>query len=252
MFQVAIPSYQRPEKLRDTTLKYLAAEEVAPETITIFVASEEEKQKYLEVLVPGSFGRLVVGVPTISAQRNFVRNFYPEGSAVLSVDDDIKKLKFLNPRPLKEVVEQLFRLSKEELCTFWGIYPVNNLFFCKERVIKGRAYIIGCFYGFWNKKDLSYPSVCGFEDKWASIKRVALDGAVLRYEGACPDTTYYAKGGISELRQQQDHELNTARKVVAEFPVDCALKLKKNNHWEVYYPTKIFKKLSLFPPDDSL
>jgi hypothetical protein len=252
MFQVAIPSYQRPEKLRDTTLKYLASEEIPAEIITVFVASEEEKKKYLEYLVPGTFGALVVGVPTISAQRQFIRDYYQEGQAILSIDDDIKKLKMMNPRPLKEVVEQLFTLAREELCTFWGIYPVNNLFFCKERVIKGRTYIIGCFYGFWNKKDCSYPQVCGFEDKWMSIKRVALDGAVLRYEGVCPDTTYYAKGGISELRRQTDHELTQARKVVAEFPDECSLKLKKNQHWEVLYPTKIFKKLSLFPPDESL
>jgi hypothetical protein len=252
MFYVAIPSYQRAEKLRDTTLKYLASEGIPAESITIFVASEEEKQRYLECLVPGTFGTLVVGVPTISAQRQFIRDYYPEDAEILSVDDDIKKLKFLNPRPLKEVVDQLFTLTREELCSVWGIYPVNNLFFCKERVIKGRTFVIGCFYGFLNKKDCSYASVCGFEDKWFSIKRGILDGAVLRYEGICPDTTYFAKGGLSEIRRQTDHQLTQARKVVAEFPDECTLKLKKNQNWEVFYPTKIFKKLSLFPPDDSV
>lgn len=248
-FVVAIPSYQRPEKLRDTTLKYLSSEQIDPQQITIFVASEIEKRLYETILTPGTYSRLVVGVPTISRQRQFIRDFYPEGTQILSIDDDIKKLKFLNPRPLIEVANQLFQLTKEELCTLWGIYPVNNLFFCKERVIKGRAYIIGCCYGFINKKDCVYPQVCGVEDKWMSIKRAALDGAVIRYEGICPDTSYYASGGLSELRKQTDHELNVCRKVIAEFPDDCSLILKKNGHWEVNYKTKVLKKRSLFTAD---
>jgi hypothetical protein len=242
---IAIPSYQRPEKLRDTTLKYLASESVDPQIITVFLANEEEKTTYQTVLVPGSYGELVVGVPTISGQRQFIRDFYPEDAEILSIDDDIHKVKMLNPRPLLEVAERMFQMSREELCTLWGIYPVNNLFFCKERVIKGRAYVIGCLYGFINKKDCAYPPVCGVEDKWMSIKRVLIDGAVLRYEGCCPDTTYYAKGGISELRAKQDHELNVCRAVCAEFPSETELIKKKNGHWEVSYKTKAFKKLSL-------
>lgn len=248
-FEVAIPSYQRPEKLRDTTLKYLASEQIDPLKITIFLASDVEKLLYETILTPGTYGRLVIGVPTISRQRQFIRDFYPQDTQILSIDDDIKKLKFLNPRPLIEVVEQLFTITREELCTTWGIYPVNNLYFCKERVIKAKTYIIGCFYGFINKKDSVYPQVCGVEDKWFSIKRAELDGAVIRYEGVCPDTSYYAKGGLSDIRKGADHELNVCRKVIAEFPDDCSLILKKNGHWEVNYKTKVLKKRSLFTAD---
>jgi len=243
---IAIPSYQRPEKLRDTTLKYLASEGIDPQMITVFMASEEQKTIYQTILVPGSYGQLVVGVPNLSAQRQFIRDYYPEDADVLSFDDDIKKIKMLTPRPLLEIAEKMFQMSREELCTLWGIYPVNNLFFCKERVIKGKAYIIGCCYGFINKKDdCSFPSVSGAEDMWLSLKRAQLDGAVLRYEGICPDTVYYAKGGLSEYRKTTDIEKLDKEKVVAEFPDECEMKLKRNGHWEVHYKTKAFKKLSL-------
>jgi hypothetical protein len=247
-FVIAIPSYNRSEKLKETTLQMLQREEVPPVMITVFVASEAEKTIYEQTLVPGTYGQLVVGVPFISAQRQFICDYYPEGTCILSIDDDIKRLKWLKPQPLMPFVEEMFETSKLELCNLWGIYPVNNLFFCKDRIIKGRSFIIGCFYGFINKKDYVFPAVCGVEDRWLSLKRYTLDGAVLRYEGVCPDTVYYAKGGLFDYRRQHTDNKNQAF-IVAQFPDECEMKLKKNGRWDVYCKTQVTKKLSLSTAD---
>jgi hypothetical protein len=247
-FVIAIPSYNRAQKLKEWTLEMLQREGVPPQMITIFLASEAEKTVYEQTLVPGSYGQMVVGVPTISKQRQFICDYYPEGTCILSIDDDIKRLKWLKPRPLLPFVKEMFEITKAELCNLWGIYPVNNLFYCKDRIIKGKAYIIGAFHGFINKKDYVYPPNCGVEDRWLSLKRYVTDGAVIRYEGVCPDTVYYAKGGLSEYRKEHPDNKDQAF-VVAQFPDECELKLKKNGRWDVYHRTIVSKILSLSTAD---
>ena len=49
-FKVAVPSYKRATKCRDSTLTYLQTCGVDPKTITVFVASEEEKDTYKRTL----------------------------------------------------------------------------------------------------------------------------------------------------------------------------------------------------------
>lgn len=235
-FVVAIPSYSRPIQLRDKTLNFLSVSGVPADIITVFVATESERQIYSENLIAGTYKEIVVGVPTISAQRSFIRNYYPEGTKVLSVDDDIKKIKMLNPRPLIPIINQLFKWCEEENITTWGIYPVNNLFYCKERAITGLSYIVACFYGFINKNDTEYPPWYCKEDKWYSIHRYLKDGATLRYEGMCPDTTYYGRGGLSCYRTLVLEKEHTEQ-IVALFPNIAKYQLKKNGHSEVSFKT---------------
>ena len=241
--EIAIPSYKRSSILKRKTLAFLESEGFPKEQITIFVADSNEFQSYREDL--GNEYKIVVGFKGISNQRLFIRNYYPEGTRVLSLDDDIRKIKFLHPRPFKELAETLFESCQQENLTTWGIYPVNNLFFCKERILIGSLYIIACCYGFINKKDLlSYSPVDDKEDFWYTLKRIELDGAVLRYEGACPDTDYYASGGLAETRTLES-ERKAAEEVCRLFPENTKFLIKKNGHPEVKIKRKILKNFNL-------
>jgi len=227
-FVVCIPSYKRPTILRDKTLRFLLAEGVDPETITIFVADEEEKKVYRDTLLKGMYREIVVGVLGIAAQRTFIRSYYAPGTRVLSLDDDIRGVKLLSPRPFKRVVEQMFELTVEEKLTTFSFYPVNNLYFCRERVIRGLTYNIACCYGFICAP-LSYPDVPTVEDFWYSLERYSRDGATLRYEGACADTVYYAKGGLTDVRTAE-REKKDSETVHTLFPFLCQVITKKNGH----------------------
>ena len=246
-FVVAIPSYRRAEKLRDQTLKFLTRENFPIEKIFVFVADEEEKSSYLEVLTPGTFGTLVVGVPGLSQQRNFILEFFPQGQKILCIDDDIKKLKFITPRPALQFVQEMFSLCLQEKLNLWGVYPVNNLFFCKERVTTGKLFCVHCFCGLINTKDFTYPLVACVDDKWLSLYRYSKDGAVLRYDGACPDTVYNGKGGLSEHRAL--FRTQEVRDVVKTFPDLCAIKKRKNGLEEIHWRPIVTKTLSLSPVD---
>ena len=242
-FVVAIPSYQRAKKLRDQTLAFLRREEVPTEKIFVFVADEQEKKSYEKVLEPGSFGSLVVGVPTLHHQRNFIQNFFPQDQKILWIDDDIKKLKFKTSyRHLLPFVEEMFNLCVKEKLNLWGIYPVNNVFFLKERAVVGKLFCVHCFCGTINTKDLSYMNSCT-DDKYLSLFRYVADGAVLRYDGACPDTVYNTKGGLTEHRALfRTQEL---RELIKTYPELCQIKKKANGREEVVWRSQYKKILSL-------
>ena len=244
-FVVAIPSYQRAKKLRDQTLAFLRREEVPTEKIFVFVADEQEKKSYEKVLEPGSFGSLVVGVPTLHHQRNFIQNFFPQDQKILWIDDDIKKLKFKTSyRRLLPFVEEMFNLLVKEKLNLWGIYPVNNVFFLKERAVVGKLFCVHCFCGTINTKDVSYMNSC-VDDKYLSLFRYVADGAVLRYDGACPDTVYNAKGGLTEHRAL--FRTQEVRELQKTYPELCQIKKKANGREEVVWRSQYKKILSLSP-----
>jgi hypothetical protein len=234
--KIAIPSYNRASVLKSKTLAYLLREGYNPSEIYIFLKNNEQLELYKkEITTPVNW--VVCNNQTICDKRTFIRNYFPVDEEILSVDDDIKSLKMINPQPLKTLVEKMFILTLKEGLTSWGIYPVNNLFYCQERVVRGSVYICACFCGFINKQQEPYPNLFSKEDRWSSCLRIALDGAVLRYEGACPDTTYYAKGGLSEIRDFQTEEAHS-RAVESLFPHLVRYKLKKNNHPDVEFIKK--------------
>lgn len=241
-FEIAIPSYRRANKLRQQTLAFLSElTNINTDKITVFVADEEEKQKYQEILRPGSYGNIVVGRLGLAEQRNFISSYYPEDSQILQIDDDIKRIKLLHPRPLIPVINQLFDYARAQGVNLWSIYPVNNLFFCSERVVVGKIFCVGCFFGLINKKARVHPPLSACEDKWRSLTWWKTDRNTMRYEGMCPDTTYFAKGGLTEYRKTRQH-IDT--QIVCDlFAADCSLKTKKSGASECYWKpiyTRVF------------
>lgn len=240
-FEVAIPSYGRPEKLKNYTLDYLRDERFDYTKITIFVASEEEKISYERALIGGYYGKIVVGVVGLCQQLNFIRQYYPDNTPILRMDDDVKNIKLLNPRPFLEICNQMFDLASKEGCRLWSIYPCNNLFFCKERIIVGKVFCVGCINGFFNDKNIIYPDVSSQEDRWLSLTCFVKDGKTMRYEGACPDTVYFTASGLSEYRKL-NHEKNI-QLILDSFPNICEKRLKKNGFTDINWKTKKEKVL---------
>ena len=242
-FVVAIPSYLRAKKLRSQTLDFLSSEKIDPQAITIFVADEDERREYEKVLLPDSYGRLVVGNLGLAEQRNFIHSYYPLGTKILFIDDDIKNLKWLTYRPLKNFVEEMFMIAEQEGVKLWSIQPASTLLYCKERVRVGKMFCVGCFYGQVNTADNQIPLLSACEDKWRSLYRYKTDGATMRYDGCCPNTFYFAKGGLSEYRKLRQHQDTV--EVCKMFEEDCVLKKKKSGVSECYWKQVSKKDLSL-------
>ena len=77
-YKIAIPSYKRSETIKNKTLKLLNEYGIDNERITIFVANKEEESIYKDSLQDKY--KIVVGVPTIGKQRNFIEKYYKEST----------------------------------------------------------------------------------------------------------------------------------------------------------------------------
>src|SRR5262245_39577031 len=139
--EVAIPSYQRAETLHRKTLHTLLAGGMDPGTITVFVADATEYATYSRTLVPGTYGQLVIGRPTLQGARAFIQTYYAEGTPVLNVDDDVSGvLQAVTPQQLQPVqdlvalVEEAFHLARQHGVGLWGVYPVANAYFMQETI----------------------------------------------------------------------------------------------------------------------
>jgi predicted CoA-binding protein len=72
-YQIAVPSYKRYEILKTQTLPTLDKLKADRDKIHIFVANEEEEEKYRAVI--GDDYRIVVGQRGISTQRKYIHNW---------------------------------------------------------------------------------------------------------------------------------------------------------------------------------
>ena len=91
-YNVAIPSLSRPCALKKKTLRLLERYKIPKSSIYIFVI-ECEYEIYKSIIGDGY--NLVVGVCGIANQRNFISNYFDMDSYILSIDDDIEDMYFL-------------------------------------------------------------------------------------------------------------------------------------------------------------
>ncbi len=247
-YVIAIPSYKRAETLKEKTLNTLQHYKINPKKIDIFVANKEEEEIYKKTLDKGSYNKIIVGVPKLGPQRNFMSDYYPVGKAIVHMDDDITA--FLqydtkarrNEKPL-ENLEAVFQRGFAECKThglrLWGIYPTPNGYFMDNKVDTDLRYIIGCFYGMFNPgtkgaKGIKLELEGDKEDYERSIRFYIADGGVIRMRFVAPKTAYYTeKGGLQEFRTKKTI-LDGAEWIAKHFPDYATLNLtKKSGHPEL-------------------
>jgi len=215
-YVVAIPSYKREQILIKKSLNTLKEGGVPASKIYIFVANEEEREKYDRTVPKDLYGKIVVGLKGITNQRKFIVNYFPENKYVVSIDDDVEQIEKMNSHDkLVKVknVDQFFKDGYKDLkkngVFIWGIYPVRNPFFMKHKTTTDLKFIIGVLRGFINRhtKDLA-PSVGaeGKEDYEQSILYFKKDGGVLRYNDVTTKTKFNADGGLGKDRQEMNRK----------------------------------------------
>jgi len=237
-FEIAIPSYQRAKKLKESTLAYLESQGIPKEKITIFVKNAEERLAYAEEI--SGVQLVICNTKNLSEKKSFINKYYPLGTRVVSMDDDIQKVYFLQDnQPLHSFIVRMFDLLGAEKCSVWGIYPVHtsNLYYLKDRVAIGLNFLIGQLYGYINT-GVVYPSELYVKsDKWLSLNQYVLEGKTLRYEGAVCKTKNFGPGGLTDYRATQSVEDN-AKYLVSLFPTLTKFQIKKNGE-----PDVIFKRI---------
>lgn len=95
---IAIPSYKRVDIIQKKTLKLLHEHNINPKLIKIFVANQSEYDEYKAQIPSELYGELIIGEIGLKNQRNFISDYYPEGTNIVQMDDDVEKIVELHQR----------------------------------------------------------------------------------------------------------------------------------------------------------
>lgn len=241
-YEVAIPSYQRAEQLKDKTLQVLLKHKISPDVVTIFVANEEQFWEYKKVLSDSPYNNLQIAVPGMGAVRNFIRRYYPEGTRVFHMDDDIvdvlrkesdKKMVPIDDLE-KEVILRGFNALEEHKANLFGIYAAANAMFMKHRISTGLYYCIGSMWGniIRHDEDLMV-TMDDKEDYERTLQYYVKDSVVVRLDDITVKTKYYGTGGMQERRTEKTIE-EGAKALVARYPHLCTAYIRETTgHWEL-------------------
>ena len=250
-YRVAIPSYKRPDTLKDRSLKILHDYKIDPSKIDIFVSDNDQKGIYENTLPKGSYNKIIIGEEGIKNIRNFMPNYYPDGQYIFYMDDDIygvyecnnstdkiqkkfNKLKKL--RSLKDLISKGFKLSESSGITNWGVYPVYNPYFMKatsnnlgDYVGTKLSYIIGFMTGVINNKKAELRTIDDKEDYERSIKYYLKDNGLLRFNNVTCDTKCYKEPGGMQVERTKKRIHDSAVYLTKQYPELCTLNTTKKS-----------------------
>lgn len=213
-YNIAIPSYNRAEVLNTKTLPMLKEYNIDKSKITVFVANKEEEAIYESALDKSTYGKIVVGEKGVMAIRNFITNYYPKDSYVISLDDDIESFDKLfgnkdksGWEPIKsfktEMIAEGYKLMNQHGYHVWGIYSNRNNGFASSMkpVSTDLKFLIGHCFGFINKKVFTHIDYK--EDYERSIEYAIKDGGVIRFNHICAKTKFGIPGGVNKTAKER-------------------------------------------------
>ena len=233
---IAIPTYKRYNELNSKTLKLLKRYNIPSMKIYIFVADDNEKLEYEKHTPCEDYNEIVVGVLGIAAQRNFITQYFPSDTYIISMDDDIESIMNMGIEidNFEELIQCNYHLMDSHNCDTWGIYPVNNVFFMKHQkeITYSFKFIIGCLYGFINNKNYALSNDCeSKEDYERSVLSYMNRGAIMRCNHVSVTTKFYAAGGLGKDRDIAN--VTAVEYLVNTYPLHFARKFRRSGKEEI-------------------
>jgi hypothetical protein len=252
---IAIPSYNRPDLIQVKTLALLHRHGIPANKINIFVANQKQYDLYKAKVPTWLYSKLVIGVIGLRNQRNFIMDYYPEGTHLVQMDDDLDKIMelIINPhgsstsasssasriskqvsrksskstrrmRPLADLdgfITRAFEICKEKGIFLWGVYPLANARFMSHKMTTDLRFIVGPFWGIINRHrpDLRI-TIDEKENAERTLQHYTIDGAVLRFNNVGIETRYYKnKGGMQdEGKDRKEEALKSVYYLHSKYP----------------------------------
>jgi len=233
-YVIAIPTYKRSDTCIDKTLRTLHRHKIDAKKINLFIV-EEDRNEY-EKIDKNLYNQLVIGKKGVSQQREFITQFYPENTCIVSLDDDIEEIDC--GEDLDTFFKYAFYQCREKNAYIWGVYPVWNPFYrATKEDTTCLNLIVGVCYGVINRpllKSIKHEYVSDSkEDVERSIKYFINDGIVLRFNKVGVKTKYYGKvGGIGTFEERLEPSKKDCELLLKHFPEYGKIKTRKNNMTE--------------------
>lgn len=224
-WRIAIDSYRRPHPIASKTLALLERHSIDPDRVTVFVADTAELASYAAALAGTPWAsRLVVAVPGMTPARNFITAWYPPGTPLLHLDDDLDDLvqlagKSTTPVPdLTRFIHQGFECCEAAGTALFGVYPTSNPFYMRPKVTTGLRFCIGCCYGTYTNPGQPWATITvpDKDDFERTIKAYLQFGTVIRFDYIAPVTRFAKNPGGQQAHDRlplmeaaADHLLTT-------------------------------------------
>ena len=187
-YEIAIPTYERVNILKNKTWKLLQKHEIPVDSITLFVEDIDQYNKYRDEFDDVCI--VITNTTGIGAKRNFIRKYYRDRDTkwLFCMDDDVidigDQFGSLNPKSLNNMIIECFdKCDLKDLC-FWSIGLGSNRYWRSDTISMGNKYIYGALHGIIIKKDkplIQTDMENLYEDMDFAIKHFLRDGAVLRF-----------------------------------------------------------------------
>lgn len=243
-YVIAIPSYNRSTSINSNTIRVLMDGNIDLTNVFVFVANRTEYDLYQPIL--NSKIHLIIGEPGIMQQRNFISNYFKTDTVIVSMDDDIQDIQFVEGSQYTSLNLLLDFLTPQ--CNgLIGMPSCANHFFVagKPEFAYGLYFAVGCMHIYKNRKYQLQTSY--IEDYERTCQYYVADGGVVRYNWLIFKTKYWNKiGGIASSRTLDTYYTNVA-KLAYLYPdyISYKLKIIKELGGQIYNPKLIYRPLAV-------
>lgn len=249
-YQVAIPSYLRPQMLADRTLPFLLNGGVNPRRITVWTHDHDPSHgAYVRLLADAGVRHQVTHARGITAQRREIVEGYAAGTRLVQADDDITALmRAVDPKTLDKITDvdrfynDMFDQTQARGLHVWGLAPVPNAFYMNPGKLSERLkFLIFANWGCITRPGhpVHVNTVPTKDDYELSLRAWWYDGAVLRHDGvAAKADIYKAPGGCQSTRDAAQVEASVAE-LMRQWPQLVRINhRRKSDYVEILLATK--------------
>jgi len=202
-YVIACRSYARSAVFPHKTYHMLKENKLL-DRLYVFVASEEEKEKYIASLPNFPADRIIVGILGGAKIIEFICNYFPEGQQIVFMDDDLDRFfifdkdgKYIKDSTnLKKYIEDGFKtIDRFDLGSFTFSFLSNAMFIKGKPFKEFRPFIVaGNFFGTRNSK-LIPTKLAHADDALRSSRYFDKYGGTLLYWSAGFATKYGKEEG---------------------------------------------------------
>ena len=228
-----IPSYQRVDKLKNNTLKYLDKHGVSKDDIYIVVRSDEEGYSIFE-----GYNIIKTDVKGIGKTHNFISEYFEEGEFICEIDDDLTDMIDTEKKSIEnfeEVINELVNEIEDSNLSYGGFYSTPNPYFMKNvktKYTKDLRYMLGLIRVRKIRKDIILETNYA-EDFENCILHYIRDGGIIKNNYVAGKTNNYAKGGCNGDGRNIETEKNDKEFLYNKYPKYCKLFQRKNGRWDL-------------------
>jgi len=244
-YKIVIPSYNRFSTILGRTLKFLLSHNIDMNKVYIFAhPSSYDQYKIIEDKIKGV--KVIESKGGIMNSRNYITEYFEEGTKIVSIDDDIEDLIDLRKdKPLEnlhEFIEESFNMCNG----LWGVSALTNKFFATMHDKYGLRSIVATFCGYVLDKSIKL-TLDLMEDHQRTILYYLNNKSILKRGWVGIKTKYWKlEGGLqTDLDREKRLQLQNfcSNELATSYPHLVFQRKRKSGLLDIRFKKNIKKKL---------